>query len=163
MKQWGGSCSLECTLSSSNVVQNPRKDSLPRAEVRYIAKMRSNEKSEQATPTSLYNLQRWSIGTLVINYPRPEDQGNIFYKKKENNSLLCGLFFDIYFWTLLRITLIERRSGCRQIPNISAVVVQVQEPPRLLFSVSMTIYSLETFSQFLTRDIHKSSLPLSME
>lgn len=44
--------------------QNPKEDSLHRAEVRYVAKMRGdNEKSEQAAPTSLYNLQKWKIGT----------------------------------------------------------------------------------------------------
>jgi hypothetical protein len=55
---------------------------------------------------------------------------------KERYSLFCGLFFDIYIWTLIRVMLIRSGPGPRQIPSLC------RSHFTELFSASMTIHPL---------------------
>ena len=71
--------------------------------------------------------------------------------QKRDDSLFCGLSFDIYPWTLIRIMLIGSSSGCRQISYPSALVVQMQGPPHWV-----VLCLKGTANQLLTRDVPKS-------
>ena len=55
---------------------------------------------------------------------------------KERYSLFCGLFFDIYVWTSIRVMLIRSGPGPRQIPSLC------RSHFTELFSASMTIHPL---------------------
>ena len=74
---------------------------------------------------------------------------------KEKCSLFCGLSFDVYVWTLIRVMLIGSSPGSRQISSLCRSHFSE------LFSASMTMHPLVSSRQFLTRATNKSPISIN--